>query len=61
MNRSIAPIIKDAIEFDLQLKPYEKFVLDNGVEVYSINAGEEEVVQLEWVFFAGNLQQELIV
>jgi zinc protease len=54
LNRSIAPHIKDAIEFDLQLKPYEKFVLDNGVEVYAINAGAEEVLQIEMVFFAGN-------
>ena len=28
--------------------------LDNGVEVYAINAGAEEVIQMEWVFYAGN-------
>ncbi|MES2648272.1 MAG: pitrilysin family protein [Bacteroidota bacterium] len=54
INRTIAPPIKNAVDFSLDLKPYEKFVLDNGIEVYSINAGEEEVVQLEWIFFAGN-------
>jgi zinc protease len=54
MNRTIAPVIKDAIDFDLQLKPYEKFVLDNGVEVFSINAGAQDVLQAELVFYAGN-------
>src|SRR5579871_3229230 len=54
LDRTIAPPIKDAIEFDLQLKPYEKLVLDNGVEVYAVDAGVEEVLQFEIVFYAGN-------
>ena len=54
MNRSTAPKIKDAIEFNLQLKPYEHFTLDNGVPVYTIDAGAEDVLQLELVFYAGN-------
>ncbi len=58
INRTIAPPIKNAVDFNLKLKPYEKFVLDNGVEVYSLNVGEEEVIQLEWVFFAGNTWEE---
>jgi zinc protease len=54
LDRTITPPIKDAIEFNLLLKPYEKFVLDNGVEVYAVDAGVEEVLQLELVFYAGN-------
>lgn len=54
LNRTTPPYIKDAIEFDLQLKPYEKMVLDNGVEVYAINAGAQDVLQMEMVFYAGN-------
>ncbi len=54
LNRTTPPYIKDAIEFDLQLKPYEKTVLDNGVEVYAINAGAQDVLQMEMVFYAGN-------
>jgi predicted Zn-dependent peptidase len=54
LNRTQSPDIKDAIEFDLQLKNAEKFVLSNGVHVYAIDAGAEEVLQLELVFFAGN-------
>jgi len=54
INRTLAPEIKDATEFNLQLKPYEKFTLDNGVEVYAINAGAQDVLQLEMIFYAGN-------
>ncbi|MFT3932601.1 MAG: pitrilysin family protein [Chitinophagaceae bacterium] len=58
LDRTIAPPIKDAIDFNLQLKPYNKFTLDNGIEVYAIDAGAEEVLQVEWVFFAGNWYEE---
>lgn len=54
MNRTQAPLIKDATEFDLKLKPYEKFTLNNGVEVITVEAGEQEVMLVEWVFDAGN-------
>ena len=54
MNRKTAPLIKDAVEFNLHLKPYQKFTLDNGVPVYAIDAGAQEVVQVELVFYAGN-------
>ena len=54
LNRKKAPVIKDAIDFDLRLKPYEKYTLRNGVEVYAVDAGAEEVLQIEWVFSAGN-------
>ena len=57
-DRKQAPEIVDAVNFDLRLKPADKFKLDNGVEVYAINAGAEEVMSLEWVFFAGNWQEE---
>ena len=54
LNRTNPPHIKDAIEFELELKPYEKFVLDNGIEVYAIDAGAQDVLQMEMVFYAGN-------
>jgi len=54
INRKKEPAIKDAVDFDLKLKPYEYFELDNGVPVYAINGGAQEVVLVEWVFFAGN-------
>jgi zinc protease len=58
INRTQPPDILDAVEFDLQLKQYQHFKLDNGVPVYTIDAGAEEVVMLEFVFFAGNWYEE---
>ncbi|PZR23594.1 MAG: insulinase family protein [Citrobacter freundii] len=58
LNRTIAPPIVDAVNFNLQLKPYQKFSLKNGVEVYTVNAGAEEVMSIEWVFRAGNSYED---
>ncbi|WP_143308774.1 M16 family metallopeptidase [Chitinophaga vietnamensis] len=54
MNRSIPPAIKDAVEFDITLKPYEKFTLDNGIPVYVFKSDEQDTLQLELVFPAGS-------
>ncbi len=53
-DRKTVPHIKDAIEYKIELKKPTVFALDNGVPVYAIHAGTEEVIQLEWVFKAGN-------
>jgi predicted Zn-dependent peptidase len=58
LNRKIAPEIKDAIEFDVQLKKAEQYTLDNGVPVYSINAGAQDVTMVELVFYAGNWYED---
>jgi predicted Zn-dependent peptidase len=58
IDRKQAPDIVDAVNLNLKLRPADKFVLKNGVEVYTINAGAEEVMSLEWVFFAGNCFEE---
>ena len=54
IDRKNPPVIRDAVDFDLRLKPYDKYVLKNGVEVFAVNAGAEDVLQVEWVFYAGN-------
>ncbi len=54
VNRKIAPSILDAVKFDLKLQPFEKYLLKNGTELYTIRAGTEEVIMVEWVFSAGN-------
>ncbi len=54
LDRTIPPDIKDAVEFDLILKPCQKFSLANGAPVYYINDGTEEVAMIELVFKAGN-------
>lgn len=58
INRKTAPGIKDAVDMQLQLKPYDHFTLSNGVPVYSIDAGAQEVLLIEWVFYAGNWYEE---
>lgn len=58
IDRKQSPEIVDAVNFKLALKPYQKIVLRNGVEVYSVDAGAEEVMSLEWIFFAGNCFEE---
>ena len=58
LNRTITPEIKDAINFSLHLKDAQHYTLNNGLPVYCINAGEQEVIQLELVFFAGNWFEE---
>ena len=58
VDRKLAPQILDAVEFDLQLKNCTRFQLDNGVPVYTVDAGAEELVMIEFVFYAGNWYEE---
>lgn len=53
-NRTIAPAIKDAIDFQISLKPCSKFFLSNGTPIYYLNDGAEEVAVIDFVFDAGN-------
>ncbi|HET7897919.1 MAG TPA: pitrilysin family protein [Flavisolibacter sp.] len=54
LNRTQPPHIKNAVELELNLKPYEKSTLANGTDVYAVNAGAEDVLLVEWVYYAGN-------
>jgi zinc protease len=58
LNRKIAPAIKDAIEFELELPPYRKHVLRNGVELYTIDLGNLDTLMVNWIFDAGNWFEE---
>jgi len=58
LNRKITPPITDAVSFNLQLKKCDTYHLDNGVPVYSMNAGAQEVLMVEWVFYAGNWYEQ---
>ena len=58
IDRSIAPAIKEPVEFDVQLPAYEKTTLSNGVELYMINMGSEDTLMVNWVFYAGNWYEE---
>ena len=53
LDRSTPPAIHDAIEFDYKLPPLNATKLDNGLPVYWVGAGVQDVVQIDWVFPAG--------
>ena len=46
-DRKQAPVIVDAVDFDLRLKQAERIVLKNGVEVYAVNAGAKVGISAE--------------
>lgn len=58
IDRTVAPKIVDAVDLELHLKPYRKYILKNGVEVFAIDAGAEDVMMVEWVYYAGNTYEE---
>jgi zinc protease len=58
LNRKTQPNITDAVDFELKLKHCEEYTLSNSVPVYSLDAGTQEVVMLEWVFYAGNWYEQ---
>jgi zinc protease len=53
LDRKTAPAIHDAIEFDFVLPPVSQVQLDNGLPLYWLNAGVQDVVEINWVFPAG--------
>ncbi|MFZ9388024.1 MAG: M16 family metallopeptidase [Chitinophagaceae bacterium] len=57
-DRKQAPVIVDAVNFDLRLREAEQYTLDNGTRVYAVNAGAEDVLSFEWVYYAGNCFEE---
>jgi zinc protease len=58
IDRTLAPQIKEPVDFSIVLPPCEKTVLSNGVEVYSVNMGTEDTLMVNWVFYAGNWFEE---
>ncbi len=53
LDRKNAPAIHDAVEFEYKLPPLNTSSLDNGLPLYWVNAGVQDVVQIDWVFPAG--------
>lgn len=53
-NRTIAPPIKEPVDFTIVLPECDKYVLSNGIEVYSLNMGTEDTLLINWVFDAGS-------
>ncbi len=53
IDRTVAPAMHDAVEFDYKLPGINKEILDNGLPLYWLNAGVQDVVQIDWIFPAG--------
>jgi zinc protease len=53
LDRSLAPLINDPVSFDYILPPLNSTVLSNNIPLYWINAGVQDVVEINWVFNAG--------
>lgn len=53
INRKETPPIHDAISFDYHLQPVQKEIFQNNVPIWWLNAGTQDVIQLDWVFHAG--------
>ena len=53
LDRKTPPAIHDAVEFEYKLPPVNAGKLSNGLPLYWLNAGVQDVVQIDWVFPAG--------
>lgn len=57
LNRSIAPQIHDALDFDFNLAPINHDQLTNGIPFYWLSGGVQDLVEVDWVFPAGLWQE----
>lgn len=53
IDRKLTPPIHDAVSFSYNLLPLEREVFRNSTPLYWLNAGTQDVVQIEWIFNAG--------
>jgi len=57
INRKQTPPIHDAVSFDYRLQEVQQERLPNQIPLYWLNAGTQDVVQIDWVFQAGLWQE----
>ena len=53
IDRTILPAIHDAVDFEYKLPPINTEKLSNGLPLYWLDAGVQDIVQIDWVFPAG--------
>ena len=53
LDRKTPPAIHDAIEFEYKLPPINREQFANGMQLYWLDAGVQDVVQIDWIFHAG--------
>ncbi len=57
LDRTRPPLTKDPVDFSFVLPPIHREELPNGIPFYWLEAGVQEVVQIDWVFPAGIWQE----
>jgi predicted Zn-dependent peptidase len=53
LDRRTPPLVHDAIEFEYNLPPINREKLRNGLPLYWLRAGVQDVVEIDWIFPAG--------
>jgi zinc protease len=53
LNRTQAPPITHAADFTFTLPPISAVTCTNGLPIYYLNGGIQEVINIEWIFTAG--------
>jgi predicted Zn-dependent peptidase len=56
MNRALAPEFKT--NFDIQFQQAKHKTLSNGCQLHYINAGSQDLVKLDFIFYAGTAYQD---
>lgn len=56
LNRKITPPLQEIQHYELPSPVVH--TLDNGIKVYEINAGTQEIIKLDIVFFAGRFHED---
>ncbi len=57
LDRTQAPNILNATDFEFRLQPINSYELSNGIPLHYISAGVQEVLNIDWVFTAGIWQE----
>lgn len=57
LNRTIVPEIKKIERFNII--EAQKYSLDNGIPLYVINNGDQDIIKIDIIFHAGNWYQEI--
>lgn len=58
LDRHTPPPIKDAVHFTYTLPPVNTHFLGNGIPLYWLSGGVQDVVEVDWIFPAGTWQEE---
>ncbi len=56
LDRKVGPRITN--DFDLKIRNVEHSILENGLEVFELNSGTQEIIKIELVFRSGRIQEK---